>query len=120
MQRCTVRIEIEYEEGRGILSRTSHARDDVGRVFASSQRTPEEDVPGDPVSNRERAMVHNWLLVLQLQKDGWKVETVGHSLGDFNMVRPVQNVPVTYGERLMPGCECGAARRGDFDRCRCD
>lgn len=27
---------------------------------------------------------------------------------------------VTAGERLMPGCTCGAARRGDFERCRCD
>lgn len=28
--------------------------------------------------------------------------------------------PATLGERLMPGCECGAARRGDFERCTCD
>lgn len=28
--------------------------------------------------------------------------------------------PATMGERLMPGCECGAASRGDFQRCRCD
>lgn len=27
---------------------------------------------------------------------------------------------VTLGERLMPGCSCGAAARGDFNRCRCD
>lgn len=28
--------------------------------------------------------------------------------------------PVTMGERLMPGCTCGAAANGDFERCRCD
>lgn len=28
--------------------------------------------------------------------------------------------PATMGERLMPGCRCGAASRGDFERCRCD
>lgn len=26
----------------------------------------------------------------------------------------------TAGERLMPGCTCGAASSGDFQRCRCD
>lgn len=26
----------------------------------------------------------------------------------------------TLGNRLMPGCECGAAEAGNFDRCRCD
>jgi hypothetical protein len=28
--------------------------------------------------------------------------------------------PVTLGQRLMPGCTCGAAERGAFDSCRCD
>jgi hypothetical protein len=28
--------------------------------------------------------------------------------------------PATLGERLMPGCTCGAAESGDFQRCRCD
>ena len=28
--------------------------------------------------------------------------------------------PVTLGERLAPGCTCGAAAAGNFDRCRCD
>lgn len=28
--------------------------------------------------------------------------------------------PVTLGARLMPGCTCGAAARGDFERCTCD
>lgn len=28
--------------------------------------------------------------------------------------------PVTLGQRLMPGCTCGAAARGAFDSCRCD
>jgi hypothetical protein len=28
--------------------------------------------------------------------------------------------PATMGERLMPGCTCGAAAEGNFDRCRCD
>lgn len=28
--------------------------------------------------------------------------------------------PVTLGNRLMPGCTCGAAESGDFERCRCD
>lgn len=31
-----------------------------------------------------------------------------------------EDVPATMGERLMPGCRCGAASRGDFERCRCD
>lgn len=31
-----------------------------------------------------------------------------------------ETATVTAGERLMPGCECGAAARGDFQRCRCD
>lgn len=26
----------------------------------------------------------------------------------------------TMGERLMPGCTCGAAASGDFQRCTCD
>lgn len=28
--------------------------------------------------------------------------------------------PATAGERLMPGCECGAAARGEFQSCTCD
>lgn len=28
--------------------------------------------------------------------------------------------PATFGNRLMPGCTCGAAESGDFQRCRCD
>ncbi len=27
--------------------------------------------------------------------------------------------PATLGERLAPGCECGAARNGDFQNCTC-
>lgn len=36
----------------------------------------------------------------------------------FTPVQPLP--PVTLGERLMPGCRCGAAATGSFDRCRCD
>lgn len=31
-----------------------------------------------------------------------------------------ENERPTLGERLFPGCECGAAARGEFDRCTCD
>ena len=38
--------------------------------------------------------------------------------GAFDLeLRPA---PPTMGERLMPGCTCGAAARGAFDRCVCD
>lgn len=39
------------------------------------------------------------------------------ALAQFNAERAA---PTTLGNRLMPGCECGAAEAGDFERCRCD
>lgn len=33
---------------------------------------------------------------------------------------PKKEAPATAGERLMPGCECGAATRGDFESCQCE
>lgn len=37
----------------------------------------------------------------------------------FGQPDPVAK-PATLGERLMPGCTCGAAAAGNFDRCTCD
>jgi len=43
----------------------------------------------------------------------WKIE---------ELTAPRQDDPptVTLGNRLMPGCTCGAASIGAFDRCWCD
>lgn len=35
-------------------------------------------------------------------------------------VTPAPDRTPTAGERLMPGCTCGAARNGTFQSCRCD
>lgn len=86
MRRATVKIECEFSPDQGITARTSYARDELGRVFAESNTVRGEEVEGDPVHNRERAMVHNWLLVQRLTANGARVESIGDGLGDWNLV----------------------------------
>jgi len=68
-----------------------------------------ETQPGGPVRFPDGSMV-------TFTGDGLPVEYVG---GVDAEPAPVDPEPVTMGERLAPGCDCGAAAIGDFDGCTC-